>query len=298
MTFNLLKAAFYKPSIATNNAVPELPNTVLSHLHSIDPEHCQRYHKLVKWQPGIASVAHPCYLQILTLPMQLSLITKHPFPFKPMGLVHLANTVKVHKLLEQSATLQLDVSFGHVQKHKRGWVFEVDSKAFIDKELITEATSFYLARTKHGRLEQENSGIEDYQSPIVNNFEPQITAPEHEVVTSSVTFATNIGRHYAKVSGDYNPIHLSKWTAKPLGFRRAIAHGMYSKALCLSRGLGKTLCSASSDISIATEFLQPLYLANSAELITKEREGVYIQSLVSSNGNKRREHLRTQVLLS
>jgi acyl dehydratase len=41
------------------------------------------------------------------------------------------------------------------------------------------------------------------------------------------------GRAYAAVSGDFNPIHLSVLTAKALGLRRSLAHGMYlaSRAL-------------------------------------------------------------------
>ena len=41
------------------------------------------------------------------------------------------------------------------------------------------------------------------------------------------------GRAYAAVSGDFNPIHLSVLSAKALGLRRSIAHGMYlaSRAL-------------------------------------------------------------------
>jgi acyl dehydratase len=36
------------------------------------------------------------------------------------------------------------------------------------------------------------------------------------------------------VSGDHNPIHLYALTAKAFGFRRQIAHGMWSKARCLA----------------------------------------------------------------
>ncbi|HSR94632.1 MAG TPA: MaoC/PaaZ C-terminal domain-containing protein, partial [Solirubrobacterales bacterium] len=44
----------------------------------------------------------------------------------------------------------------------------------------------------------------------------------------------DLGRRYAAVSGDRNPIHMHAWTAKPLGFPRAIAHGMWTKARCLA----------------------------------------------------------------
>ncbi len=44
----------------------------------------------------------------------------------------------------------------------------------------------------------------------------------------------DLGRRYAAVSGDHNPIHLYPLTAKALGFPRQIAHGMWSKARCVA----------------------------------------------------------------
>ena len=39
------------------------------------------------------------------------------------------------------------------------------------------------------------------------------------------TLAPNAGRAYARVAGDWNPIHLSGALARPFGFRSAILHG-------------------------------------------------------------------------
>jgi hypothetical protein len=36
------------------------------------------------------------------------------------------------------------------------------------------------------------------------------------------------GRLYARLSGDYNPIHLWPWSARLLGFKRPIIHGMHT----------------------------------------------------------------------
>jgi acyl dehydratase len=44
----------------------------------------------------------------------------------------------------------------------------------------------------------------------------------------------DLGRRYAGVSGDRNPIHMHALSAKALGFPRAIAHGMWTKARCLA----------------------------------------------------------------
>ena len=46
--------------------------------------------------------------------------------------------------------------------------------------------------------------------------------------------AGDIGRRYAAVCGDLNPIHLYPLSAKAFGFPRAIAHGMWSLARCVS----------------------------------------------------------------
>ena len=44
----------------------------------------------------------------------------------------------------------------------------------------------------------------------------------------------DLGREYAAVSGDHNPIHLYPLTAKAFGFPRQIAHGMWTKARCVA----------------------------------------------------------------
>lgn len=46
-------------------------------------------------------------------------------------------------------------------------------------------------------------------------------------VESTLTADGSIGRAFARVSGDVNPIHLHALTAKPFGFARAIAHGWW-----------------------------------------------------------------------
>ena len=53
-------------------------------------------------------------------------------------------------------------------------------------------------------------------------------------MTAEWRLPDDLGRRYAAVSGDRNPIHLHAWSAKPFGFPRAIAHGMWTKARCLA----------------------------------------------------------------
>ena len=67
----------------------------------------------------------------------------------------------------------------------------------------------------------------------------------------------DIGRRYAAVSGDRNPIHLHPLTAKLFGMKAPIAHGMWTKARCLA-ALESTLPDAYTvDVSFRKPILLP-----------------------------------------
>ena len=63
---------------------------------------------------------------------------------------------------------------------------------------------------------------------------PRPPAFEVPPVTAQWRLRDDLGRRYAAVSGDHNPIHLHALSAKAFGFPRAIAHGMWTKARCLA----------------------------------------------------------------
>lgn len=73
----------------------------------------------------------------------------------------------------------------------------------------------------------------------------------------------DIGRRYGAVSGDRNPIHMSALSAKLFGFKRAIAHGMWTNARALSCLLPSTPLEQGT---LAVEFKTPLYLPGRASL--------------------------------
>lgn len=77
----------------------------------------------------------------------------------------------------------------------------------------------------------------------------------------------DLGRRYAAVSGDRNPIHMHSLTAKPLGFPRAIAHGMWTKARCLS-ALESRLPDA---FSVEVRFRKPILLPGTVEFLSGEQ---------------------------
>ncbi|MEN0128492.1 MAG: MaoC/PaaZ C-terminal domain-containing protein, partial [Brevundimonas sp.] len=80
----------------------------------------------------------------------------------------------------------------------------------------------------------------------------------------------DIGRQYASVSGDRNPIHLSALSAKALGFPRAIAHGMYTAA----RGLAAVGAARGDSYEWTVDFAKPVLLPSSPSIcIARDADG-------------------------
>jgi len=92
----------------------------------------------------------------------------------------------------------------------------------------------------------------------------------------------DIGRRYAEVSGDRNPIHLHGLAARPFGTHRAIAHGMWMKTRCLAALEGRL-----RDAYAATaEFRSPLGIPGRARLRLASDDGGWRLALERPDGER------------
>jgi acyl dehydratase len=71
----------------------------------------------------------------------------------------------------------------------------------------------------------------------------------------------DFGRRYAAVSGDHNPIHLYPLSARLFGFKRAIVHGMWSKARCLAAFEGRLPAGFTVDVRFKLPIMLPSRVA-------------------------------------
>jgi hypothetical protein len=157
---------------------------------------------------------------VLSFPLQAKLMTEPAFPFPMIGLVHLANRITQTRPLRADESFVLRVHAEGLRPHERGSQFDMVSEALADGEVVWTDVSTYLRRGgSSGPSERGSSAGAD----------PLGGAP-----AAQWRLGGNTGRRYAEVSGDHNPIHLYPLTARLFGFRRAIAHGMWSKARCLA----------------------------------------------------------------
>ena len=246
----MAKAVFKK---AQNTRNPKLPITELSVDNVLmDSQKIDFFHQIVDWQGGEASV-HTCFIHTLAFPLQLALISTPDFPFALLGLVHIDNKIRQYRPIKATEKLRFVCRLGDLTVHRKGWLFGIVVECFSGNECVWKSTSTNLYRANHG-LDGEVKGFG-------GKLESKQTRRFNWLLSES------LGRQYAKASGDYNPIHLTKWTAKLLGFKRHIAHGMWTKSKCISQLQQYKPSLFDEMFEVDCHFKQPLYLPSRAELI-------------------------------
>ena len=190
------------------------------------------------------------WLHVLTFPLQTAVMTSPGFGYPLLGLVHIANTMTLHRPLGSTETVTLSAEAGRTNPHRRGTVVDLVMSASVDGETVWSGVSSYLAKGERSETVNDAAGAADQVTP--NALTPW----------ASCKLGADLGRRYAAISGDANPIHLSAATAKAFGFPRTIAHGMWSHARALSAFEGRLPDAYRVEVA----FKQPILLPGTVTL--------------------------------
>jgi acyl dehydratase len=202
-----LRRADYEPD--ADGLTLELPRS------PVDQDHLTAYRDVTGFAAGPAlPVTYP---HVLAFPLHLDLMSDPSFPYKPMGIVHLSNTITQLQPIPIHAEPAIRVHSTAERPHPKGTVFDVISEVSVDGEVVWTDLTTLLSRS---------SGTE--HAPVDLLPDPEVEP------TAWWDLRGNLGRRYAAASGDRNPIHLFKLTAQAFGFPRQIAHGMWAKAASLA----------------------------------------------------------------
>ena len=181
----------------------------------LDAKHLAAYRKVCGFSSnGSLPITYP---HMHAHPLFMSLLLDSSFPFPAIGLVHVGNRITQYRPIQEREQLDVECRFGALEKKDAGFEFSILTSVSTGGEQVWESESTMLYRTGGSGKKKDA---------------PKKIEPATDVVEWSVP--DNIGRKYGAVSGDRNPIHLYPLTAKLLGFKRQIAHGMWSKARCLA----------------------------------------------------------------
>ena len=247
----------------------ELPdNRLVLHGAEVDERHVAAYSRVCGF--GVRSEVPGTYPHVLAFPLHMSLMTERSFPFSVLGLVHVGNRIDVLAPIAVGARLDLGVWTEKLRPHRRGRQFDIVAEADVDGTTVWRGRSTYLR--------QENGESGSSRSEEDGDRE----SPDELGVSAEWEIPADIGRRYAAVSGDRNPIHMHSLSARLFGFPSAIAHGMWTKARCLAAFEGRV----PESFAVEAAFKSPLRIPGRARLRSGRRDGGWAFRLESPDGER------------
>ena len=190
------------------------------------------------------------YPHILAFPLHMALMTRSDFPLPAVGLVHVRNRIEQRRSIAATEKLSIAVRAGSLEPHPKGRTFTLFTEVSAGGEVVWTGESTNLRRGQ-GTESAQDAGPE---------YEPGL-AKEAEWPLGG-----DLGRRYGAVSGDRNPIHMYGLTAKAFGFKRQIAHGMWTKARSVA-ALDARLPAA---FAVEVVFKRPILLPGKVEFASGE----------------------------
>ncbi len=240
----MLKAAL--PVLPVVNLIPgvakkggDLPDLTLHRKDvTIDPAHVAAYAGVCGFEPS--QTVPFTYPHMLAFPLHMGIMTDGSFPFPAIGTVHVGNSITQHRPVSPREKVDVSASAVNLRPHPKGKVFDLVTTVTSAGETVWESTSVYL------RVGKKDDSAKAQGEPF-------------DVVAGTGLvwkLPGNLGREYAAVSGDHNPIHLYPLSAKAFGFKRQIAHGMWTKA----RSVAAFANRLPDHATVEVEFKKPVFL--------------------------------------
>jgi hypothetical protein len=238
---------------ARSRRSPELPDVELVLLDvAVDREHLAAYDKVCGIR--LTDRLPPTYPHVLAFPLHLQLMTDDDFPFAAAGMVHIRNVITTKGPLAAGVPLTIRVRAERLAAHPKGVQLDLVADVSAGGAALWSGRSTYLSR-----------------GASVPQLAPDPGEPARPADLSGRQSATwrvgkDVGRRYARVSGDINPIHLHPLGARLFGFRGTIAHGMWTKARCLAALESRLPDALTADVA----FQKPLPLGSTVRFLTRE----------------------------
>ena len=224
-------------------------------------------------QPGIVPVTYPemHFTQLIA-----EAVLSSGFPFSPLGLIHVGQRVQSLAPLLPGDRVDATTELEELRETERG--YELDFSMIVEKSgrRVWTGLATLLSRSPAKQSAKKSEPRADQSRPRPTSVEGAF-----EVVVPG-----NTGLRYARVSGDYNPHHLWWLTARPLGYRRPIAHGMWTFARVLSHVLDGVDSEAA--LGATTVFKRPLLMPSririEAPRLAERPSGVQVAAREASSG--------------
>jgi acyl dehydratase len=230
-----------KPAFAADS-VPHI-EAVLERF-AVDRRHLARYRKVCgERDSDELPITYP---HVLATPVHLAMLACEAFPVSLLGVVHIRNRIVQQRPLNVGEAGRIRAWLEGHRETARGQELDLQTEVCIGGDTVWSETSTFLARRRGKNRVSQTRGV------ALPHME---VPPRQDVTTSTFVVAPGVGREYACVSGDFNPIHIADLAARFFGFKRAIAHGMWSLARCAAE-IGSPVFSQPCTLDVA--FKRPI----------------------------------------
>lgn len=223
-------------------------------LDALDPQHIARYDAALGFEAGALPVP---YYYLIAQRAHLATLLDDRFPFAIAGSVHVENALveylrpALDDAMDIVTTVQVEAP---TETGARYCVLETVA-GHAGKQFFS-CRSRYLAR--RGQRKASGQHRDDHSPPPV---------------VAQWTLSPSAGREYAAVSGDWNPIHLWTWSARLMGMRQPIIHGMHTVAKACAAIEGHT---GRRVRSVEARFKAPIPLGSEASLAFAPGRNEYV----------------------
>jgi hypothetical protein len=201
------------------------------------------------------------WIETLFLGPMAAIVLSDAFPFSPLGLIHLRQHITSARPVGPDEELDAVCRLAAVRETGRG--FEIDFAMTLHSDgevpwsgLATVLSRNAVTRERTRRDEARSAEREDEGWNV-----QLIDAP------------ADIGRRYASASGDWNPHHLWPATARLVGYRRPIAHGMWTLGRALAHLETLPATGVFTPWTAEADFKRPIYLPGRATLRWRDGGG-------------------------
>jgi acyl dehydratase len=218
---------------------------------TVDADLLQRYRDVLDSRADLP-LAFPA---LLVTRLLRDLVGAGGLPVRGMGLVHVGTTLWTAGRLDPAQPWQV-TAWVDGGRHTRSGL-EIDLAGRCSAGGATWSLRMPVLARSRRAAGAEPSAVPDLPEP---------TDAWHEEALLEVP--AGVGLAYARVSGDWNPIHLHAATARPLGFRTAIAHGWWSVPRTLAvLGLDETPPTGGRRLDVA--YARPVPLPSRMRLLRR-----------------------------
>jgi acyl dehydratase len=211
--------------------LPEVPRrkpAVERDAIGFDPRALRRYLRAtdgerIAWEKEGETVVPPLYPVTWEAAQTLELLAGLERPLQPGAIVHVEGELLSLRTLTADDRVRCRVELERMEPVRRGVRLTLTARNWLSAgQLCSQSTVVLLARTRAPADEAPRPPREP---------DPRAEPPEAWEEVAAWRLGADAGRRYARVSGDWNPIHLWSWSARVFGFHRPILHGFCTEAM-------------------------------------------------------------------